>query len=257
MFVRDRVTGATTRVSVATGGTQANNHSERPAISADGRYVAFTSLASNLVAGDTNGKLDVFVRDRVTGATTRVSVATGGAQANGDSKRPGDQRRWPLRRLRSRREQPGGRGHQRHVDVFVRDRVAGATTRVSVDTAGTQANHESAGPAISADGRYVAFQSAASNLVAGDTNGVSDVFVRDRLAPVSPPGRPAPPPRRPGGVWFFFPGGGGFAPGGGGGAGGKQTPASTGTVTRTSSPARAPPALCGSTGAPGPASYRA
>jgi Tol biopolymer transport system component len=183
-FVRDRVTGATTRVSVASDGAQANNDSSAPVISADGRFVAFYSVASNLVAGDTNGKKDVFVHDRVTGATTRVSVAIGGTQVNGDSVQPvtsADGRYVAFQSLASNLVAGDTNGTW---DVFVHDRVTGATTRVSVATAGTQANGGSGGASISADGRYVAFGSDASNLVAGDTNARSDVFVRDRLVPV-------------------------------------------------------------------------
>ena len=81
--MRDRVTGAQTLSSVATGGTHANGHSSyRMTISANGRYVAFSSDATNLVSADTNGATDVFVRDRVTGPTTRVNVASGGTQSN-------------------------------------------------------------------------------------------------------------------------------------------------------------------------------
>ena len=91
MFVRDRQTGTTSRVNVSSSGTQANGGnggSASPAISADGRYVAFASLASNLVAGDTgdsNGIYDVFLRDRQTGATSRVNVSSSGTQANRDT----------------------------------------------------------------------------------------------------------------------------------------------------------------------------
>ncbi|TMK66906.1 MAG: hypothetical protein E6G53_03640, partial [Actinobacteria bacterium] len=113
---------STKRVSVDSHGAQDNGQSLKPAISANGRFVAFDSSASNLVAGDTNAAADVFVRDRKTGKTRRVSVDSHGAQGNGAT--------------------------------FL--------------------------PAISADGRFVAFDSSASNLVAGDTNAVSDVFVRDR-----------------------------------------------------------------------------
>ena len=123
--MRDRQTGTTTQMSVGLGGAQANNHSgvgDDPAISADGRYVAFSSWASNLVAGDTNDTTDVFVRDRATGATTRVSVASDGAQGN----------------------------------------------------------NQTLLPAISADGRFVAFVSLAFNLVSDDTNGFADTFVHDR-----------------------------------------------------------------------------
>ena len=88
VFVHDRQTGATIRVSVATGGGQAAGRSQRPSISADGRYVAFASSASNLVSGDTNNYPDIFVHDRQTGQTTRVSVASDGTQANGHSYDP-------------------------------------------------------------------------------------------------------------------------------------------------------------------------
>jgi Tol biopolymer transport system component len=173
-------TGATTRVSVATGGTQANNYSGPSAISADGRYVAFESLASNLVAGDTNGVQDVFVRDQVNGYTTRVSIATGGAQANGGSSGASISAdgRYVAFQSDAGNLVPGDTNGA--PDVFVRDRVTGATTRVSVATGGTQANNNSQRSAISADGRYVAFSSDANNLVAGDTNGCDDVFVHDR-----------------------------------------------------------------------------
>src|SRR5204862_2107304 len=118
----DRLTGTTERVSVASGGTEGNDASLGFALSADGRFVAFQSDATNLVAGDTNGATDVFVYDRQTGMTERVSVASDG----------------------------------------------------------TQANNASSYPVLSADGRFVAFDSAATNLVAGDTNGATDVFVHDR-----------------------------------------------------------------------------
>ncbi len=113
--------GDTVRVGLGVAG-QGNDASFDPSVSADGRYMAFSSDATNLVVGDTNGRQDIFVQDRATGAVTRVSTATGGAQANGDSQEP----------------------------------------------------------QISADGRYVSFQSVATNLVAGDTNGVFDIFVHDR-----------------------------------------------------------------------------
>jgi Tol biopolymer transport system component len=183
VFVHDRVTGATTRASVATGGTQANGHSYDQAISADGRFVAFNSYASNLVAGDTNGTYDVFVHDLVTGATTRASLATGGTQANHESWNPeisADGRYVTFESYASNLVAGDSNGV---TDVFVHDRVTGATTRVNVATDATEANNTSYGGAISADGRYVTFSSAASNLVVGDTNDTWDVFVRDRLAP--------------------------------------------------------------------------
>ena len=189
VFVRDRVSGATTRASVATGGSQANGFSGRVAISADGRYVAFFSDATNLVAGDTNGRVDAFVRDRVAGTTARVSIATGGAQANNSVQAvypaaiSADGRYVAFGSWASNMVAGDTNGKQ---DVFVRDRVAGTTTRVSVATSGAQANSDSFVGTISGNGRYVAFWSQSSNLVDGDTNGKQDVFVRDRLAPATP-----------------------------------------------------------------------
>jgi len=184
VFVHDRVTGATTRVSVASDGTPANGNSSydnHPAISADGRYVAFYSDASNLVAGDTNGVTDIFVHDRATSATTRVSVATDGTQANADC--------WDVAISADGRYVAFDSGASTlvagdtnvRIDVFVHDRYTGITTRVSVATDGTEGNVGSWIPAISADGRYVAFFSKASTLVAGDTNDEEDVFVHDRV----------------------------------------------------------------------------
>jgi Tol biopolymer transport system component len=170
-------------VSLATGGTQANNDSESPgAISADGRYVTFVSGASNLVAGDTNDTSDAFVRDRVKGTTSRVSVATGGTQADSyssSSSISGDGRYLAFDSPASNLV-AGDTNGPNGSDVFVRDRVRGTTTRVSVATGGTQADSTSFSSSISGDGRYVAFTSWAISLVAGDTNHESDVFVHDR-----------------------------------------------------------------------------
>ncbi|MDP9241086.1 MAG: hypothetical protein M3O55_10715 [Actinomycetota bacterium] len=182
VFVRDRANATTTRVSVSTGGVQGNNVSYKVAISADGRFVAFGSSASNLVPGDTNGRRDVFVRDRTTSTTTRVNVSSGGAQANQYApvsvpSISADGRYVAFESTASNLT-PGDTNAT--TDVFVRDRVAGTTARVSLTNGGGQANLNSEFPSVSADGRYVAFESWASNLVAGDTNATVDVFVRDR-----------------------------------------------------------------------------
>jgi Tol biopolymer transport system component len=185
VFVRDRKAQVTQRVSVGPGGQQANGNSFEPAISADGRLVAFSSGASNLVPGDTNGTSDVFVRDRKAQVTRRVSVGPGGQQANGESLKPAISAHGRLVAFSSGASNlvPGDTNGTS--DVFVRDRVAQVTRRISVGPGGQQANGGSHSPAISADGRFVAFVSRASNLVAGDTNGASDVFVRDRVAQVT------------------------------------------------------------------------
>ncbi len=171
--------GETRRVSVDSSGAQGSGSSGGGWISADGRYVAFHSAASNLVANDTNGKVDVFVHDRQTGATSLVSVAPASAGANGDSAAgpiSADGRFVAFHSLASNLV-PGDTNPFR--DVFVHDRDAGTTTRVSLDSFDGQANGPSEGPSISADGRFVAFTSTASNLVGGDTNATYDVFVKD------------------------------------------------------------------------------
>jgi uncharacterized repeat protein (TIGR01451 family) len=180
VFVYDRETGETTRVSVASDGSQGNGYSQHPSISSGGRHVAFISWASNLVPGDTNEVNDVFVHDRATGETIRVSVASDGAQANGESHNPSisaDGRHVAFTSFASNLVPGDTNGGY---DVFVHDRETGETTRVSVASDGTEANYGSHYPSISADGRYVAFDSDASNLVPGDTNWHTDVFVHDR-----------------------------------------------------------------------------
>jgi len=181
VFVRDTLEGEeiTSRISVSTAGTAGDGASGAPAISAGGRYVAFRSAASNLVADDANGVLDIFVRDMETEITARVSVSTAGTEANGENRFPGisaDGRYVVFQSAASNLVADDANGF---LDVFVRDLQDDVISRVSVSTEGTEADGDSTGPSISPDGRYVAFQSEASNLVADDTNGVIDVFVHD------------------------------------------------------------------------------
>ena len=178
IFVRDRANGTTERVCDT---VQGDRFSFSPAISADGNVVAFASAATNLVSGDTNGRLDIFVCDRGTGAIERVSVNSAGVQGDGDSILPaisGDGRFVAFKSLSTNLVSNDRNGV---VDVFVRDRVAGTTERISVDANGNDANDFSFPPSISNDGRFVGFGSFATNLAPGDTNRTSDVFVRDRL----------------------------------------------------------------------------
>jgi Tol biopolymer transport system component len=238
IFVHDRDSGETTRVSISTGGVEGNNDSYLSSISSDNRYVAFESYASNLVSGDDNGKWDIFVHNLDTGETKRVSVSTAGGQGDGDSRYPfissdglyvafyskaanlvsGDSNdsedvflhnldtgettrltdsapgtvepnhsrvsissdnRFVVFESNAENLVPGddnGRG-----DIFMYDRQTGKTTRVSVSTAGEQANHLSHDSIISQDGRHIAYESDASNLVTGDDNGSRDIFVYDLL----------------------------------------------------------------------------
>lgn len=172
--------GVTTRLSVATAGTQADGRSFTPALSSDGRYAAFYSDATNLVTGDVNNARDVFVRDLQTGETTRVSVEGGGAEANGDSFEPALSADGRFVAFSSAATNLVAGDSNDANDIFVRDRQANTTTRVSVGLAGVNANGGSDAPSISADGRLVAFTSAASNLVEGDSNNQRDAFVFDR-----------------------------------------------------------------------------
>jgi Tol biopolymer transport system component len=186
-FLRDRQTGKTERVSVTTSGTEANDYSYEPSISADGRYVAFYSYATNLVPGDTNGEYDIFERDRQTGTTTRVSVDATGGQLNGPSISPSysaDGRYMAFLSYASNLV-PGDTNQQ--PDVFVRDRLTGQSERVNVSSSGvpTGLRGHSEDPSISANGRYVVFQSYATGLVPGDTNKEPDIFVHDRQTGVT------------------------------------------------------------------------
>jgi Tol biopolymer transport system component len=171
----------TTRVSVDSAGMEGNGESSYPSISPDGRYVAFRSLASNLVFGDTNATYDIFVHDKELGTTTRVSVSSAGTQGNGYSvggSISADDR-YVTFGSGAPNLVPGDTNGK--LDVFLHDMLTGTTTRVSVDSAGTQGDGNSGGSSISADGRYVALLSSSTNLVPGDTNGFSDAFVHDML----------------------------------------------------------------------------
>ncbi|HET6163645.1 MAG TPA: hypothetical protein VFG37_08255, partial [Planctomycetota bacterium] len=180
---------STAQVSVDSLGNEGGAYSEIASISADGRFVAFNSYASNLVAGDTNGTTDIFVHDRLTGVTERVSVDTAGAEANNGcyvaSISP-DGRFVAFHSAASNLVSGDTNGKY---DVFVHDRVNGITERVSVDSVGGEANDQSfigaVGPAMSNDGRFVTFESDATNLVGGDTNGQMDIFVHDRITGVT------------------------------------------------------------------------
>lgn len=180
IFVRELRTGTTTRVSVSSPGEQANGACYWPTLSGDGRYVAFQGNASNLVPDDRNSKTDIFVHDRQTGVTVRATLSTSGVETNDHSQWPSVSADGRAVAFQSRATNlvPGDTNGV--TDVFVRDLVAGTTERVSVSTGGVQGNGASELPSIGGDGRFVAFQAAATNLVPGDTNARDDVFVRDR-----------------------------------------------------------------------------
>lgn len=182
VFVRDLQTRTTARVSVASSGEEGDAGATSPAISGDGRYVAFDSAASNLVTGDTNGVGDVFVHDRQAGSTTRVSVDSTGAEGAADSRRPSISRDGRFVSFESSAANLITGDTNGEDDIFVHDRQTGATTRISIDSAGSQATSGGHEPSISGDGRCVAFVSDSADLVPGDTNSASDIFVHDRVS---------------------------------------------------------------------------
>jgi Tol biopolymer transport system component len=191
VFVHDRVMGGITRASVVSDSTQANGYSRYPAISAGGRFVAFDSSADNLVSGDTNGKIDVFVHDGLTGDVARVSVAGDGTEGlHGSSLHPAISAGGRFVAFESYADNLVISDTNGYNDIFLHDRDTDgdgvfdepgevSTIRVSVASDGTEGNGYSDTPVISADGRYVAFESEADNLVPADTNGYQDIFLRD------------------------------------------------------------------------------
>ena len=177
------------RISVSSASAQGNRDSYGSSISEDGRFVAFASAANNLVVNDTSrGRVNIFVRDRDTGVTERVSVSSDGKEANGSSFSPAISTDGRYIAFLSYASNLVRRDNNRETDIFVHDRVTGVTKRVSVSSSGEQGNDRSSNPSVSADGRFVAFESFASNLVEGDTNkdinssyySGADVFIHDR-----------------------------------------------------------------------------
>jgi Tol biopolymer transport system component len=231
VFLRDRTTNRTSRISVSSKGEEGDRGSYTPAISGNGRWVAFVSEATNLVKNDTNSDPDVFLRDRKKKRTIRLSLATDGRETTGGTS-PVISRNGryvvynvgtPLRSVgndsdlagmfiydtatHKRARLPNVAGvdpsistdgryvafssevrdlvpgdTNRKFDCFVLDRRTKKIRRVSLGAQGQQGNGESSGAVISADGRYVAFSSTATNLVRRDTNGADDIFVRDLRA---------------------------------------------------------------------------
>lgn len=177
IFIHDRLNG-TTEVACGLFG---NRFSSSPAISDDGNHVAFASAASNLVPDDTNRFIDIFVCNRATGEIERVSIPSSGrGEGNGDSILPAISAAGEVVGFKSLANNLVAGDRNNVVDVFVRDRAAGITERVSVSHTGADGNDFSFPPSVSDNGRFVAFGSFATNLVPNDSNHTSNVFVRDR-----------------------------------------------------------------------------
>ncbi|HUR26744.1 MAG TPA: hypothetical protein VM509_01045 [Planctomycetota bacterium] len=180
VFLRDRSTGTTIRVSVSSAGQQGDRASGDPSVSDDGRFVAFISEATNFVAHDASSAADVFLRDRLAGTTTLVGVSELGVQASLGSFAPfisGDGRFVAFTTASPELLPAGASGSQ----VFVHSPALGATHLESVSTAGDVGNGDSLAPMLSTDGRWLVFRSLASNLAEGDTLGLQDGFLRDRV----------------------------------------------------------------------------
>lgn len=181
VFLHDRNTGQTTRISLSSMGTQGNGASFSPSISQDGRFLTFVSEATNLVSGDTNGRLDIFVHDLITGSTNIVSLSSTGIQTNGDSRNPSISRDGRYVVFDSSAINLDGRDTTDDYDVYLYDMVTMATRLISVTSTGEKGNKVSSDSEISANGLFVAFMSCATNFVNVDTNGMCDIFIHDLL----------------------------------------------------------------------------
>lgn len=178
IFLRNLSTGTTTLVSTDSRGKQGDGDSYDPSLSADGRFVTFYSWATNLVPGDTNGFSDIFVHDRLTGRTERVSVTSRGTQGEGGSVSASISADGRFVAFESSDSKLVRGDSNEASDIFLRDRDRGTTRLLSVGPSGVEGNQSSESPRISADGSTVAFDSQATNLVPHDTNEARDVFVR-------------------------------------------------------------------------------
>ena len=186
VFLRDRVSGTTERVSVKynTSAGEPDGYSSNPSVSADGRYVVFQSSATDLVnPSDSLSQTDIFLRDRVVGSTERISVNTNGGEPNNYSSQSSISANGRYIVYLSFASDLVDNDNNGQNDVFIYDRILQTTERVNVNDAGEEANGQTStygGAALSSDGRYVAFTSSATNLVENDNNAAPDVFRRDR-----------------------------------------------------------------------------
>ncbi len=176
-YVRGPKAGQTLHISRPLTATQTDGDSRDPSVSRNGRWVAFASTTNNLIAGDTNNRQDIFLRDVIGNTTVRVSVGLSGTQANGDSSEPvvsGDGRYVAFSSTASNLSLDDTDADS---DVFVYDTQTGQTKLVSKPPTG-QPNGSSTQPSISDDGHHIAFRSTATNLTSYDGNTVADIYVR-------------------------------------------------------------------------------
>lgn len=184
VFVLDRATGVSQLVSRSAAGIIGNNDSVNGVLSPDGTRVVFESLASNLVGADTNGARDLFVKTLADGAITRISAAADGTQANGQSGNASFSADGTKVLFESNATNLVSGDTNASYDVFLKDLTTGAVTRVSVGAGGVQSNGHSFRATFTPDGTGILFESLASNLVANDTNGARDIFLRNLITGV-------------------------------------------------------------------------
>lgn len=184
VFVRDLTTQETFRASITHDGKQSNAPSGAPFLTPDGRTVVFQSAASNLVPGDTNGKSDIFVHNLAAAQTLRITMGFDGSEANGDSICPSASDHASVIVFSSNASNLVPQDGNGTMDVFAFERRTGKVSRISASSAGEgNGLSKTSGPGsrcISNDGRLIVFESGASNLLHGDSNGKIDVFVFDR-----------------------------------------------------------------------------
>ncbi|MEC7232103.1 MAG: hypothetical protein VXW31_04115 [Planctomycetota bacterium] len=179
IYLFDRETGANELISVSSTEAQANGNSYVSRLTDDGRYVVFSSEASNLVPGDTNGLEDIFVRDRQLGETYRVSVSSSGDEGNSDPYTADISNDGRFVTFGSDATNLVAGGSTAQFNVYLHDRLTAETTLVSTGLGGQGADALTWQPRISGDGRWITYESRATDLVVGDTNGVKDVFLYD------------------------------------------------------------------------------
>jgi hypothetical protein len=184
VFVKDLVSGTLIRISVAENGAQGNNHSFEPIISGDGNYVVFRSYASNLVTGPDNNFEDVYRKSLSTGEIVRVNTSSSGQQGNNAVWHPTISYDGRYVSFPSTATNLVEGDTNNSWDVFVKDMITGTTVRASTGSNSEQGDGISNYANISGDGRYVSFVSFAPNLVTGDTNAKSDIFVKDLVSGV-------------------------------------------------------------------------
>jgi Tol biopolymer transport system component len=172
------VAAKTRLISRSSEGMQGNSHSRASDISSQGRFIAFVSGSTNLVSGDDNKVDDIFLRDRRTGKTQRVSVSSSGTEANAPSSEPAISAGGRIIAFTSEASNLVRSDRNGERDVFIHNRKTDRTRRISLSSTGGEGNGISFQPAVSADGRKIAFTSDASNLVKPDANSTSDIFVR-------------------------------------------------------------------------------